>query len=32
MSDLVLVNDRLNALIGNLSTPARKEMVHNIAK
>lgn len=32
MSDLELVNDRLNALIGNLSAPARKEMARNIAK
>lgn len=32
MSDLQLVNDRLNALINNLSTPARKEMARTIAK
>ncbi|NIE70332.1 phage virion morphogenesis protein [Pantoea sp. Acro-807] len=32
MSDLVLVNDRLNALIGNLSPQSRKEMALNIAK
>jgi len=32
MSDLQLVNDRLNALIGNLSPSSRKEMARNIAK
>ncbi|SFJ87393.1 phage virion morphogenesis (putative tail completion) protein [Candidatus Pantoea symbiotica] len=32
MSDLKLVNDRLNALIGNLSAQSRKEMARNIAK
>lgn len=32
MSDLELVNDRLNALIGNLSPQSRKEMARNIAK
>lgn len=32
MSDLQLVNDRLNALIGNLSSSSRKEMARNIAK
>ncbi|MFZ4214482.1 phage virion morphogenesis protein [Pantoea endophytica] len=32
MSDLQLVNDRLNALIGNLSPYSRKEMARNIAK
>ncbi|AIR84893.1 phage virion morphogenesis protein [Pantoea rwandensis] len=32
MNDLQIVNDRLNALIGNLSAPARKEMARNIAK
>lgn len=32
MSDLELVNDRLNALIGNLSAQSRKEMARNIAK
>ena len=32
MSDLQLVNDRLNALINNLSAPARKEMARTIAK
>lgn len=32
MNDLQQVNDRLNALIGNLSAPARKEMARNIAK
>lgn len=32
MSDLQVVNDRLNALIGNLSPSSRKEMARNIAK
>lgn len=32
MNDLQMVNDRLNALIGNLSASARKEMARNIAK
>ncbi|MCQ8229100.1 phage virion morphogenesis protein [Pantoea trifolii] len=32
MCDLELVNDRLNALIGNLSAQSRKEMARNIAK
>lgn len=32
MSDLELVNDRLNALIGNLSAQSRKEMARSIAK
>jgi len=32
MSDLQLVNDRLNALIANLSPSSRKEMARNIAK
>lgn len=32
MSDLEQVNDRLNALIGNLSAQSRKEMARNIAK
>lgn len=32
MSDLQLVNDRLNALIGNLSPSSRKEMARSIAK
>lgn len=32
MSDLQLVNERLNALIGNLSPSSRKEMARNIAK
>ena len=32
MSDLQLVNDRLNALIGNLSPSSREEMARNIAK
>ncbi|ADU69581.1 phage virion morphogenesis protein [Pantoea sp. At-9b] len=32
MSGLELVEDRLNALINNLSAPARKEMARNIAK
>ncbi|MBY4837537.1 phage virion morphogenesis protein [Pantoea sp. DY-5] len=32
MSDLQLVNDRLNALIGNLSPSSRKAMARNIAK
>lgn len=32
MSDLELVNDRLNALIGSLSPQSRKEMARNIAK
>lgn len=32
MSDLQLINDRLNALIGNLSPSSRKEMARNIAK
>lgn len=32
MSDLQLVHDRLNALIGNLSPSSRKEMARNIAK
>lgn len=32
MSDLELVNDRLNALIGNLSAQSRKEMARIIAK
>lgn len=32
MNDLQQVNDRMNALIGNLSAPARKEMARNIAK
>lgn len=32
MKDLQMVNDRLNALIGNLSASARKEMARNIAK
>lgn len=32
MRDLQLVNDRLNALIGNLSPSSRKEMARNIAK
>jgi len=32
MNDLQLVNDRLNALIGNLSPSSRKEMARNIAK
>lgn len=32
MSELKVVEDRLNALINNLSAPARKEMARNIAK
>lgn len=32
MNDLQAVNDRLNALIGNLSAPARKEMARTIAR
>ncbi|MCW0935815.1 MULTISPECIES: phage virion morphogenesis protein [Pantoea] len=32
MSELQLVNDRLEALINSLSAPARKEMARNIAK
>lgn len=32
MNDLQMVNDRLNALIGNLSASSRKEMARNIAK
>ncbi|NBB57238.1 phage virion morphogenesis protein [Pantoea vagans] len=32
MSDLQLVNDRLEALISSLSAPARKEMARTIAK
>lgn len=32
MSELQLVNDRLSALINNLSPSARKEMARNIAK
>lgn len=32
MSDLQQVNDRLNALIGNLSPSSRKEMARSIAK
>ncbi len=32
MSDLQALNDRLNALIGNLSPSARKEMARNIAR
>lgn len=32
MNELQQVNDRLNALIGNLSAPARKEMARSIAK
>ncbi|XXN62780.1 phage virion morphogenesis protein [Enterobacter ludwigii] len=32
MSDLEVVNDRLNALIGTLSPQSRKEMARNIAK
>jgi phage virion morphogenesis protein len=32
MSDFEAVNTRLNALIGNLSAPARKEMARTIAK
>lgn len=32
MNGLELVEDRLNALINNLSAPARKEMARNIAK
>lgn len=32
MSDLELVNDRLNALIGNLSPQSRKEMARTITK
>lgn len=32
MSDLQQVNDRLNALLGNLSPSSRKEMARNIAK
>lgn len=32
MSELQLVNDRLEALIGSLSAPARKEMARTIAK
>jgi len=32
MSDLEAVNTRLNALIGNLSAPARKKMARAIAK
>ncbi|MRT40109.1 phage virion morphogenesis protein [Enterobacteriaceae bacterium RIT702] len=32
MNDLQMVNDRLNALINNLSAPARKEMARTIAK
>nr|WP_310617851.1 phage virion morphogenesis protein [Pantoea cypripedii] len=32
MSELKVVEDRLNALFNNLSAPARKEMARNIAK
>ncbi|WP_416411584.1 phage virion morphogenesis protein [Pantoea sp. App145] len=32
MSELKVVEDRLNALINNLSAPARKEMARNIAR
>lgn len=32
MSGMHVVNDRLNALIGNLSPSSRKEMARNIAK
>lgn len=32
MNDLQMVNDRLSALIGNLSASSRKEMARNIAK
>ncbi|MBP2194731.1 phage virion morphogenesis protein [Pantoea cypripedii] len=32
MSELKVVEDRLSALINNLSAPARKEMARNIAK
>lgn len=32
MRDFELVNDRLNALIGNLSAQSRKKMARNIAK
>ena len=32
MSELQLVNDRLEALISSLSAPARKDMARNIAK
>lgn len=32
MSELKVVEDRLHALINNLSAPARKEMARNIAK
>jgi phage virion morphogenesis protein len=32
MNDLQMVNDRLNALIGNLSASSRKDMARNIAK
>lgn len=32
MSELQLVNDRLEALINSLSAPARKEMAHSIGR
>ena len=32
MSELQLVNDRLEALISSLSAPARKEMARNIGR